>query len=145
MLRIHAVHGHASLPKRLCWSGAMQKVLPFPISAGTPVSIARTSAIVQMMLLMSGRVHCERFARGPGSTKQTAVALPGSLLGAATLLCGTGSRELYTAASTCHVLAICMHELANVLTASAAAYLDLLFAGSHALAYYIRRRALATS
>lgn len=92
-----------------------------------------------MMLLMSGRVHCERFARGPGSPKQHAVALPGALLGAATLLCGTGARELYTAASTCHVLAICMHELANVLDASTAAYLDLLFAGSKALAYYIRR------
>ena len=92
-----------------------------------------------MMLVMAGRVHCERFSRGPGSTKQAAVALPGALLGAASLLCNTGSRELYTAATTTTVLAIGKDELANIFEASAAAYLDLLFAGSRALAYYIRK------
>jgi CRP-like cAMP-binding protein len=92
-----------------------------------------------MMLLMSGRVNCERLSRGPGSSKQVAIAHAGSIIGAATLLCSTGSRELYTAATTCHVLAICMHELQNILKRSQSAYLDILFAGSKALAYYIRR------
>lgn len=96
--------------------------------------------VLQMMLLLSGRVTCERPAGGErGTRKQTAVVHPGAIIGAAALLCSTSSREVFTAASTCTVLAISMHELQNVLHHSVSAYLDLLFAGSKALAYHIRR------
>lgn len=93
-----------------------------------------------MLLLLDGHATCER----PPRTKRqqadhVATAQAGSLLGAASFFCSTSSREVVTAASTCHVLAICAHELQNTLERSASAYLDLLFAGSRALAYYIRK------
>lgn len=93
-----------------------------------------------MILLLDGTVSCHRPPRGHSTApEQTATAHPGCVLGAASFLCSAGSRDLITAASTCHVLAICMHELQNLLEVSTSAYLDLLFAGSKALAYCIRK------
>jgi CRP-like cAMP-binding protein len=91
---------------------------------------------MQLLLLLEGSVTLERSQQG---SRHIAVARPGSLLGATSFLCSSPTAESFTAATTCTVLAVSNEELKNILEASPAAYLDLLFAASKALGYYIRR------
>ena len=89
------------------------------------------------MLVVDGQVTLERIT--VGKTQQSAIAGPGSLLGAAAFLTSTSNLDMVKALTTCTVLAIGAGELNNILEISQAAYLDILFAGSKALGYCIRR------
>lgn len=89
------------------------------------------------MLVVEGQVTLERVT--VGTTQQSAIAGAGSLLGAAAFLCSTSNLDTVKALTTCTALAIGAGELQNILETSQAAYLDILFAGSKALGYCIRR------